>query len=295
MKVASLNLSTLGTGKFAPIDKSNLANVKWTINWKEIFGEYFSTNALCRLKAKLVSASSANLTTSNNLGTVRLSFASQYSNIVNGLAVGIPIVRQTGDMSADITPFVGSISGTTLSVTPYGYGNILSVTGGTGGSSSSTLTISTSNAIPIGSVITGAGITGYVTIIAQTSSTQYTMSSAQIIATATPITAMIPNNVTLAIGSVITGNGISTNTTISAQTGAYTYTVNNSQTIGTIPMLSNPNFEYLDLDTTGTTGQTISTPNSNYLQIQFLKTDETTLMSNIPEYTVLLFFEFDDY
>ena len=33
---------------------------------------------------------------------------------------------------------------------------------------------------------------------------------------------------------------------------------------------------------------------SNYLNIQFLKPDETTLMSNVPEYTILLNFDFDD-
>ena len=54
MKVVSLNLSTLGSGKYAPIDKSNLANVKWSINWKEILGEYYETNKPCRVKCKLI-------------------------------------------------------------------------------------------------------------------------------------------------------------------------------------------------------------------------------------------------
>ena len=251
-------------------------------------------NILRQIKAKLVTASSTSLTTANYLGTIRMSFALNYSNIVNGLPVGIPLIRQTGDMNAVITPFVGGISGTTLTLTPYCYGNMLSVIGGTGGISTVTLTTGSASAIPIGSVITGAGISGYVTITAQSSATSYTMSSAQTIPTSTPITAMIPNNVTLPIGALITGNGVTANSTISAQTGAYTYTVNNSQTIGTIPMLANPSSEYLELDTTGTNGQTISTPSSNYLHIQFLKTDETTLMSNIPEYTVMFFFEFDD-
>jgi len=293
MKVVSLNLSTLGNGKYAPIEKSNLANVKWMINWKEIMGEHYTSDHSCRIKAKLVSNASTLISTSNNLGTVRMSFTSTYSNIVNGFCVGVPIIRQTGDIPSVITQFIGSISGTTLSVTPFGYGQMLSVVGGTGGVSSTTLTISSSIAIPIGCVITGNGISGYVTIISQTSSTAYVMSSAQTISNSTPITAMLPNNVCLPVGSLITGNGISSGTIISSQTGAYTYTINNSQTIGTIPMISNPNNYYFDLDIQDSDGLTISAPLSNYLQIQFLKPDEMTLMSNIPDYTVLLNFCFD--
>ena len=52
MKVISLNLSTLASGKYAPTDKSNLANVRWSINWQEILGKYFNTNRACRVKGK---------------------------------------------------------------------------------------------------------------------------------------------------------------------------------------------------------------------------------------------------
>ena len=293
MKVVSLNLSTLGSGKYAPTDKSNLANVKWMVNWKEIMGEHYTSNHSCRVKGKIVSAGSTLLNTTNNLGTVRMSFTSDYSNIVNGLTVGVPIIRQTGDVPSVITQFIGSISGTTLSVNPFGYGQMLSITGGTGGVSSQTLTISSSVAIPIGSVVTGNGISGYVTIAAQTSSTTYTMSSAQTIANSTPLTAALPSNVCLPAGALITGNGVSSNTTISSQTGAYTYTINNSQTVGTIPMISNTTNYYFDMDIQDSDGLTISAPMSNYFNIQFLKPDEMTLMSNVPDYTVLLNFCFD--
>ena len=87
MKVISLNLSTLASGKYAPTDKSNLANVRWSINWQEILGEYFNTNRPCRVKGKLISATSYLLNSTNNLGTVRMSFTSNYSNINNGLTV----------------------------------------------------------------------------------------------------------------------------------------------------------------------------------------------------------------
>jgi hypothetical protein len=293
MKVVSLNLSTLGSGKYAPIEKSNLANVKWMVNWKEIMGDHYTSNHVCRIKAKLVSNGTTTLSTANNLGTVRMSFASNYSNIVNGMTVGIPIIRQTADTPSVITQFIGTISSTTLTVNSFGYGQMLSVSGGTGGASSATLTITSSIAIPIGSVITGNGISGYVTITAQTSATAYTMSSAQTITAATPLTAALPNNICLPVGTLITGNGVTANTVITAQTGAYTYTVNNSQTVGTIPMISNPNNYYFDLDNLEGDGLSISAPLSNYLSIQFLKPDEMTLMSNVPDYTVLLSFVFD--
>ena len=98
MKVASLYLNTQTTnGRYVPVDKSNLANVKWSINWKEIFGEYDMTNKLCRVKAKLVTSSSTTLTSANNQGSVRISITSQYANITNGLNLGSLILRQSAD------------------------------------------------------------------------------------------------------------------------------------------------------------------------------------------------------
>ena len=128
MKVISLNLSTQSSGNYAPIDKSNLANVKWSINWKEVFGEKFNQNLMCRVKVKLISSQSSQLSTSNNTGTVRASFQSNYSNIANGLVLGVPILRPTSDNSSVITQFIGSIATTVLSVNPFGYGSLLSVT-----------------------------------------------------------------------------------------------------------------------------------------------------------------------
>ena len=103
MKVISLNLSTQSSGNYAPIDKSNLANVKWSINWKEVFGEKFNQNLMCRVKVKLISSQSNQLSTANNNGTVRASFQSNYSNIANGLVLGIPIIRPTSDNASTIT------------------------------------------------------------------------------------------------------------------------------------------------------------------------------------------------
>ena len=295
MKVASLNLSTLGSGMYAPIEKTNLANVKWSINWNEVLGEYYNTNKPCRVKCKLITAASTLLNNTNNLGTVRASFSSNYSNINNGLVLGVPIITQTGDIASSISQFIGTISSTTLTVNSFGYGGLLQITGGTNTVSTTTLTVSsTSPAIPVGSVITGQGIVGYTTITAQVSATSYTMSVSQNISgLAQLITASLPNPVCLPIGALITGNGITEGTVITAQTGAYTYTLNNSQTISTIPMISNPIDYFMFLDTQECLGVTISAPMTNYLNIQFLKPDEQTLMTNVPEYTLLLNFDFD--
>jgi hypothetical protein len=295
MKVVSLNLSTLATGKYAPLDKSNLANVKWSIDWKEVMGEYYNTNKPCRVKCKLISSASTLLSTSNNLGTVRASFSSNYSNITNGFVLGVPIITQTNDITSSITQFLGSITGISLSVVPFGYGQMLTFQGSTGGTSSS-LTISSTPpvAIPVGSVISANGVAGYTHVTGQVSNTIFTLNASATIPANSSITAVLPNNVCLPVGALITGNGVSTGTVITAQTGPYTYTINNSQTIGIIPMISNPTNEFLHLDTQQSTGLSISTPTMNNFSIQFLKIDEQSLMTNIPEYTILLNFEFDD-
>jgi hypothetical protein len=293
MKVVSLNLSTLGSGKYAPLDKTNLANVKWSVNWKEVMGEYYNTNRPCRVKAKVISAASTLLNTTNNLGTIRASFSSNYSNINNGLILGVPIINQTADIASSITQFIGSIAATTLTVNAFGYGQMLQITGGTSGSSTTLTITGTLTAIPVGSVITGQGIVGYTTITAQTAAATYTMSTAQTITSGTLITAALPNNICLPVGALITGNGVSSGTVITAQTGPYAYTINNSHTISTIPMISNPTNYFLYLDTQESFGLSICTPMMNYLNIQFLKPDEQTLMTNIPEYTILLNFDFE--
>ena len=49
VKVYSLYLSTLtASGPYAPVNKSNLASVQWSINWNSIFG--ITTTDKCRVK-----------------------------------------------------------------------------------------------------------------------------------------------------------------------------------------------------------------------------------------------------
>ena len=234
------------------------------------------------------------MNSTNNLGTVRINFSSDYSNISNGLTLGCPIITQTADIASSITQFIGTITATTLTVNSFGYGQMLQIVGGTTGSSTTLTLTGTLTAIPVGSVITGQGIVGYTVITAQTSASTYTMSVAQTISGNTLITAALPNNICLPVGALITGTGVTAGTVITAQTGAYTYTINNTNVISTIPMISNPTNYFLYLDTQSSFGLTISTPSSNYLNVQFLKPDENTLMTNVPEYTLILNFDFDD-
>ena len=149
-------------------------------------------------------------------------------------------------------------------------------------------------AIPIGSVITGNGISGYCVIATQLTANTYTLSSSQTISTGTSITTSLPSNVCLTVGSIITGYGVSANTTITAQTGPYTYTVTPSQTITPTALNSHYSNCFLYLDTQESSGLSISAPMMNNFSIQFLKSDEQTLMENIPEYTILLNFDFED-
>ena len=79
-----LYLSTTGTIN-KPYNKTNLNNVKWNLNWKEIFG---SVEGECRVRIKVVSQSATNLTWSANTGSIRASFASNYQNSTNGFNLG---------------------------------------------------------------------------------------------------------------------------------------------------------------------------------------------------------------
>ena len=171
MKVISLYLNTQSptTSKYAPTDKTNLANVKWSINWREIFGKYAETNKACRVKAKIVSSPSVNLNSSSNQGNIRVNFTSQYSNLTNGLNLGVPIVRTTGDTLPQ-TFFSATISS---SVTP----TILTVNSGT------TPNVS----LPIGTTISGNGIPANTTILSQISQYSYSMSNSATASSSTVI------------------------------------------------------------------------------------------------------------
>jgi len=86
MKTYTLYLSTLtANGKYVPTSKSNLANVKWNINWKEIFG---SRNGECRVRVRMLSSSQQSISWNNNCGSIRATFSSNSSNSTNGFNLG---------------------------------------------------------------------------------------------------------------------------------------------------------------------------------------------------------------
>jgi hypothetical protein len=80
----SLYLSTNSSNN-VPINKQNLNNVTWSINWREIFG---SQTGECNVRIKLTSNSSTSLTWANNLGSVRCNFVSGHQNATNGFNIG---------------------------------------------------------------------------------------------------------------------------------------------------------------------------------------------------------------
>ena len=98
METYSLYLSTTtpAGNKYAPVNSTNLANVTWNINWKEIFGDFEGD---INVRVKLVSASAT--FTSNTLSTysssLRGSFTCPYSNNQNGvnLANILPVIDPT--------------------------------------------------------------------------------------------------------------------------------------------------------------------------------------------------------
>ena len=96
MRVYSLYLSTLtpSGSKYAPVSKTNLANVKWNINWREIFGY---RQGECRIRCRLISASSTSLTWAANVGSIRATVASSTTNASNGFNVGF--VRPQNDFT----------------------------------------------------------------------------------------------------------------------------------------------------------------------------------------------------
>lgn len=87
MKTYGLYLSTLSTLN-KPISTSNSkGQVKWLINWREIFG---NRTGECRVRARLLSSSAASstVTWALGIGSVRISLSSISSTASNGLNLG---------------------------------------------------------------------------------------------------------------------------------------------------------------------------------------------------------------
>ena len=86
MRTFSLYLSTTThNGNYKPVNKTNLANVTWNVNFRELFGEY---KGEVNVRVKLITASNNALTWANNVGSLRANFYSNYSNVNNGVNLG---------------------------------------------------------------------------------------------------------------------------------------------------------------------------------------------------------------
>ena len=88
-------LTTATASKYAPTNKSNLAQVKWNINWREIFG---NRNGECRVRTRFISSSSTSVSWVANNGSIRASFSSNTSNSTNGFNIGF--VRPQSDYTS---------------------------------------------------------------------------------------------------------------------------------------------------------------------------------------------------
>lgn len=96
-----------------PVSKTALNNVRWNINWREIFG---NLEGECRVRVKLTSAPSTSLTWSANVGSVRASFASNYQNSTNGFNLGA-ILPQLDTTTATLTGYLDCDTRATAGVT----------------------------------------------------------------------------------------------------------------------------------------------------------------------------------
>jgi len=105
MRTYTLYLNTkTTTGFLRPTDKSNLNCVRWNVNWDALFPtstnatRLLNNNAKCRVKAHLVSASSAAPVFSTHKGTLRISgLATSNQNPLSGVLLGYikPVVNPT--------------------------------------------------------------------------------------------------------------------------------------------------------------------------------------------------------
>ena len=81
--------------KYAPINKTNLSQMKWNINWREIFGNRIGE---CRVRVRLISSSSTALNWQQNIGSLRATFQSTCSNSNYGFNLGC--IRPQSDFTS---------------------------------------------------------------------------------------------------------------------------------------------------------------------------------------------------
>lgn len=89
-RVYYLYLSTLISSGIYSCDKSDLANVKWNIDWSRIFPtDLRDKDCIVRIKLQSKEVAEATLVYNNNIGTIRASFSSVYQNSNNGVILSL--------------------------------------------------------------------------------------------------------------------------------------------------------------------------------------------------------------
>lgn len=90
-KTHSLYLSTLtATGQYVPIDRANLANVKWNVNWRDVFSPEDEGKPM-RVRVRVLSSNvaTANAGWDTSIGSIRCNLPDKNSNSTNGLLVSL--------------------------------------------------------------------------------------------------------------------------------------------------------------------------------------------------------------
>jgi hypothetical protein len=91
VKSHTLYLSTLtATGQYVPVDKTNLANVRWNVNWRDVFSpddEGKTMKVKIRILSRNVAAANSGWDTS--IGSIRCNLPDKNSNSTNGLFLAL--------------------------------------------------------------------------------------------------------------------------------------------------------------------------------------------------------------
>jgi hypothetical protein len=91
VKSHTLYLSTLtATGQYVPVDKTNLANVRWNVNWRDVFNPG-DEGKLMKVKIRILSrnVTAANAGWDTSIGSIRCNLPETNSNSTNGLFLAL--------------------------------------------------------------------------------------------------------------------------------------------------------------------------------------------------------------
>ena len=90
-KSHSLYLSTLtAKGQYKPVSKTNLANVTWNVNWRDIFSTDDEGKPMkVRIKVLSRNVTAANAAWDTSIGSIRCNLPDKSGNSTNGLILAL--------------------------------------------------------------------------------------------------------------------------------------------------------------------------------------------------------------